>query len=207
MGARFWGVLEGGLGQGSRCSPLPGVTCEVCKIRCSASGSLAGPGIQPLVVGRQETPRLGRGTQDLCVPLNKHPPNHCLSSFWPVDFLRNFFSQTLGLGTQKERLLDELTLEGVSRYMQSERCEFPAPLGPLLHDSTPHPQHTSCDFSAPNHSQLTSASGKKPNSNWLVPKRECVDPVTVDPEVWLDSATSVLSHFLALLCIGSSWQL
>uniref|UniRef100_A0A8W4FE47 NAD-dependent protein deacetylase sirtuin-2 n=1 Tax=Sus scrofa TaxID=9823 RepID=A0A8W4FE47_PIG len=39
-----------------------------------------------------------------------------------VDFLRNFFSQTLGLGTQKERLLDELTLEGVSRYMQSERC-------------------------------------------------------------------------------------
>nr|XP_020725998.1 NAD-dependent protein deacetylase sirtuin-2 [Odocoileus virginianus texanus] len=39
-----------------------------------------------------------------------------------MDFLRNFFSQTLGLGTQKERLLDELTLEGVSRYMQSERC-------------------------------------------------------------------------------------
>uniref|UniRef100_A0A8D2KGF8 NAD-dependent protein deacetylase sirtuin-2 n=1 Tax=Urocitellus parryii TaxID=9999 RepID=A0A8D2KGF8_UROPR len=39
-----------------------------------------------------------------------------------MDFLRNFFSQTLGLGTQKERLLDELTLEGVARYMQSERC-------------------------------------------------------------------------------------
>ncbi|XP_012512431.1 PREDICTED: NAD-dependent protein deacetylase sirtuin-2 [Propithecus coquereli] len=39
-----------------------------------------------------------------------------------VDFLRNFFSQTLSLGTQKERLLDELTLEGVARYMQSERC-------------------------------------------------------------------------------------
>ncbi|XP_058385252.1 NAD-dependent protein deacetylase sirtuin-2 isoform X2 [Diceros bicornis minor] len=39
-----------------------------------------------------------------------------------MDFLRNFFSQTLGLGTQKERLLDDLTLEGVSRYMQSERC-------------------------------------------------------------------------------------
>ncbi|XP_008686902.1 NAD-dependent protein deacetylase sirtuin-2 isoform X3 [Ursus maritimus] len=39
-----------------------------------------------------------------------------------MDFLRNFFSQTLGLGTQKERLLDELTLEGVTRYMQSERC-------------------------------------------------------------------------------------
>nr|XP_008538603.1 PREDICTED: NAD-dependent protein deacetylase sirtuin-2 [Equus przewalskii] len=39
-----------------------------------------------------------------------------------MDFLRNFFSQTLGLGTQKERLLDDLTLEGVARYMQSERC-------------------------------------------------------------------------------------
>uniref|UniRef100_A0A8D2JSP4 NAD-dependent protein deacetylase sirtuin-2 n=1 Tax=Sciurus vulgaris TaxID=55149 RepID=A0A8D2JSP4_SCIVU len=39
-----------------------------------------------------------------------------------MDFLRNFFSQTLGLGSQKERLLDELTLEGVARYMQSERC-------------------------------------------------------------------------------------
>lgn len=108
----------------------------MCKNRCSALGSLAGPGIQPLVVGRQETPGLGGGTQGLCVPLNKHPPNRCLS-FWPVDFLRNFFSQTLGLGTQKERLLDELTLEGVSRYMQSERCEFPAPLGPFLHDSSP----------------------------------------------------------------------
>uniref|UniRef100_A0A8C5KH64 NAD-dependent protein deacetylase n=1 Tax=Jaculus jaculus TaxID=51337 RepID=A0A8C5KH64_JACJA len=41
---------------------------------------------------------------------------------WSVEFLRNFFSQTLGLGSQKERLLDELSLEGVTRYMQSERC-------------------------------------------------------------------------------------
>uniref|UniRef100_A0A2R8PI49 NAD-dependent protein deacetylase n=1 Tax=Callithrix jacchus TaxID=9483 RepID=A0A2R8PI49_CALJA len=39
-----------------------------------------------------------------------------------MDFLRNFFTQTLSLGSQKERLLDELTLEGVVRYMQSERC-------------------------------------------------------------------------------------
>ncbi|XP_003420816.1 NAD-dependent protein deacetylase sirtuin-2 isoform X2 [Loxodonta africana] len=39
-----------------------------------------------------------------------------------MDFLRNFFSQTLGLGSERERLLDELTLEGVTRYMQSERC-------------------------------------------------------------------------------------
>lgn len=40
-----------------------------------------------------------------------------------MDFLRNFFSQTLGLGTQKERLLDNLTLEGVAHYMLSERCK------------------------------------------------------------------------------------
>lgn len=40
-----------------------------------------------------------------------------------MDFLRNFFSQTLGLGTQKERLLDDLTLEGVARFMLSERCK------------------------------------------------------------------------------------
>ncbi|XP_023616301.1 NAD-dependent protein deacetylase sirtuin-2 isoform X3 [Myotis lucifugus] len=39
-----------------------------------------------------------------------------------LDFLRNLFSQTLGLGTQKERLLDNLTLEGVAHYMLSERC-------------------------------------------------------------------------------------
>lgn len=52
-----------------------------------------------------------------------------------MDFLRNFFSQTLGLGTQKERLLDDLTLEGVTRYMQSERCKSRpcfVPLSPLL---------------------------------------------------------------------------
>lgn len=50
------------------------------------------------------------------------PTWHCLSCCWSVDFLRNLFSQTLGLGSQKERLLDELSLEGVTRYMQSERC-------------------------------------------------------------------------------------
>lgn len=55
------------------------------------------------------------------------PTWHCLSCCWSVDFLRNLFSQTLGLGSQKERLLDELSLEGVTRYMQSERCEFPTP--------------------------------------------------------------------------------
>lgn len=48
-----------------------------------------------------------------------------------MDFLRNLFSQTLGLGSQKERLLDNLTLEGVAHYMLSERCKsFPSCTGP-----------------------------------------------------------------------------
>lgn len=61
----------------------------------------------------------GRGPQGLPCRM----PAQQLLSFWPVDFLRNFFSQTLGLGTQKERLLDDLTLEGVARFMLSERCK------------------------------------------------------------------------------------
>lgn len=60
-----------------------------------------------------------------------------------MDFLRNLFSQTLGLGTQKERLLDDLTLEGVARYMLSERCKSPTCLGPLA------PLLAPSDFSAP----------------------------------------------------------
>ncbi|XP_043390764.1 NAD-dependent protein deacetylase sirtuin-2 isoform X5 [Chelonia mydas] len=40
-----------------------------------------------------------------------------------VDFLRNLLSRTLGLGSEKpEKVLDELTLDGVSRFMQSEKC-------------------------------------------------------------------------------------
>lgn len=97
----------------------------------------------------------------LCTPTER-PPCCSLSAFWPVDFLRNFFSQTLGLGTQKERLLDELTLEGVTRYMQSERCKSSPCFAPLAHSwprvtSQPH---------------LSLPSNKKPNSNQLRPKRE-----------------------------------
>lgn len=126
-------VLGGGLGQGSGCSPPPGVTFKVCNTRCSASPwrPLTGPGIELLVAGRRRGPRAGQGHLGPLGTLTEHPPGCCLSSFWPVDFLRNFFSQTLGLGTQKERLLDELTLEGVTRYMQSERCESSACTGPL----------------------------------------------------------------------------
>ncbi|XP_039366905.1 NAD-dependent protein deacetylase sirtuin-2 [Mauremys reevesii] len=40
-----------------------------------------------------------------------------------MDFLRNLLSRTLGLGSEKpEKVLDELTLDGVSRFMQSEKC-------------------------------------------------------------------------------------
>lgn len=90
-------------------------------------------------------PGLGVYLGLLCT-LAECPPSCYLSSFWPVDFLRNFFSQTLGLGTQKERLLDDLTLEGVARYMLSERCKslssspIPEPLPSFLAPS---------DFSAP----------------------------------------------------------
>lgn len=47
----------------------------------------------------------------------------CLSSvFLPVDFLRNLFSSTLGLGSP-EKVLDELTLEGVAQYIKSGKCK------------------------------------------------------------------------------------
>ncbi|XP_067101903.1 NAD-dependent protein deacetylase sirtuin-2 [Osmerus mordax] len=39
-----------------------------------------------------------------------------------MDFLRNLFSHTLGLGSA-EKVLDDLTLEGVARYMQSGKCK------------------------------------------------------------------------------------
>lgn len=91
-----------------------------------------------------------------------------------MDFLRNFFSQTLGLGTQKERLLDELTLEGVTRYMQSERCKSPPCFAPLARS---WPQVTSQPLPLePSH--LSLPSNKKPNSNQLRPKKGSIDSVT-----------------------------
>ncbi|XP_078001926.1 NAD-dependent protein deacetylase sirtuin-2 isoform X2 [Phascolarctos cinereus] len=41
-----------------------------------------------------------------------------------MDFLRNLFSRTLGLGSGKrEKLLDELSLEGVAKFIQSDQCQ------------------------------------------------------------------------------------
>lgn len=40
-----------------------------------------------------------------------------------VDFLRNLFSRTLGLGSG-EKVLDELTLDGVASYIKSGACEY-----------------------------------------------------------------------------------
>ncbi|XP_015196303.1 NAD-dependent protein deacetylase sirtuin-2 isoform X4 [Lepisosteus oculatus] len=41
-----------------------------------------------------------------------------------MEFLRNLFSQTLGLGSgSREKVLDELSLEGVARYIQSGNCK------------------------------------------------------------------------------------
>ena len=48
-------------------------------------------------------------------------PNLCFPHT-PVDFLRSLFSRTLGLGPG-EKVLDELTLDGVARYIQSGACE------------------------------------------------------------------------------------
>uniref|UniRef100_A0A7N8YR69 NAD-dependent protein deacetylase n=1 Tax=Mastacembelus armatus TaxID=205130 RepID=A0A7N8YR69_9TELE len=39
-----------------------------------------------------------------------------------VDFLRNFFSSTLGLGST-DKVLDELSLEGVARFIKSGKCK------------------------------------------------------------------------------------
>lgn len=44
------------------------------------------------------------------------------SSASEMDFLRDLFSRTLGIGTP-EKVLDELTLEGVSKFMLGEKCK------------------------------------------------------------------------------------
>ncbi|XP_073741222.1 NAD-dependent protein deacetylase sirtuin-2 isoform X4 [Callorhinus ursinus] len=76
-----------------------------------------------------------------------------------MDFLRNFFSQTLGLGTQKERLLDDLTLEGVTRYMQSERWvqakgQRWAPIGPGWVTLLPQTNHRVSDWPGVGHTSI-----------------------------------------------------
>lgn len=43
--------------------------------------------------------------------------------FLPVEFLRNLFSRNLGIGTP-DKVLDELTLEGVAQYIKSGKCEI-----------------------------------------------------------------------------------
>lgn len=67
------------------------------------------------------------------------------------------------------------------------------------------------DFSAPgylNYSQLLSASNKKPNSNWFIPKKESVQPLTkIQLEAWPGSGASMLSNIVTLsgagfFCIG-----
>ncbi|XP_078517305.1 NAD-dependent protein deacetylase sirtuin-2 isoform X2 [Lissotriton helveticus] len=41
-----------------------------------------------------------------------------------MDFLRNLLSRTLGLGSEKpEKVLDELTLDGVAKFMLNEKCK------------------------------------------------------------------------------------
>ncbi|KAM6428712.1 NAD-dependent protein deacetylase sirtuin-2 isoform 1-T1 [Liasis olivaceus] len=41
-----------------------------------------------------------------------------------MEFLRNLFSRTLGFGSEKpEKVLEELTLEGVTKFMLTEKCK------------------------------------------------------------------------------------
>ncbi|KPP65572.1 Sirtuin 2 (silent mating type information regulation 2) 2-like [Scleropages formosus] len=48
-----------------------------------------------------------------------------------MDFLRSLFSRTLGLGSG-EKVLDELTLDGVARYILSGKCKFHSTVGIIL---------------------------------------------------------------------------
>ncbi len=50
-----------------------------------------------------------------------------------VDFLRSLFSRTLGL-SPGEKVLDELTLDGLARYILSGKCELTSQMSPVLKD-------------------------------------------------------------------------
>uniref|UniRef100_A0A673K041 NAD-dependent protein deacetylase n=1 Tax=Sinocyclocheilus rhinocerous TaxID=307959 RepID=A0A673K041_9TELE len=52
------------------------------------------------------------------------PPRgtNCIYASFSVDFLRSLFSRTLGL-SPGEKVLDELTLDGVARYILSGKCK------------------------------------------------------------------------------------
>lgn len=56
------------------------------------------------------------------------------SVFLLVDFLRNLFSSTLGLGSP-DKVLDDLTLDGVAQYIKSGKCESAHPLWLTIVDS------------------------------------------------------------------------
>lgn len=53
--------------------------------------------------------------------------------FLAVDFLRNLFSRNLGIGTP-DKVLDELTLDGVAQYIKSGKCEILAVFIKRIHD-------------------------------------------------------------------------
>ncbi len=48
-----------------------------------------------------------------------------------VDFLRSLFSRTLGL-SPGEKVLDELTLDGLARYILSGKCELTSQMCPVF---------------------------------------------------------------------------
>lgn len=54
-----------------------------------------------------------------------------------VDFLRSLFSRTLGL-SPGEKVLDELTLDGVARYILSGKCELTSQMSPVFKSKVCH---------------------------------------------------------------------
>ncbi len=48
-----------------------------------------------------------------------------------VDFLRSLFSPTLGL-SPGEKVLDELTLDGLARFILSGKCKLTSQMSPVF---------------------------------------------------------------------------
>ncbi|XP_075594761.1 NAD-dependent protein deacetylase sirtuin-2 isoform X3 [Balearica regulorum gibbericeps] len=91
-----------------------------------------------------------------------------------MELLRSLLSRTLGLGGEKpEKVLDELSLEGVSRFLRSEKCKNvvcmppgspisvrPAPA------STPTCRATTCPTPKPSSKSASSSNTLNPSSPW-----------------------------------------
>ncbi|KAA8593773.1 hypothetical protein FQN60_004607 [Etheostoma spectabile] len=84
---------------------------------------MEGQSVRPYgAIGRQQWGRGCRRHRDVVLILKRNVIVWFFSVFLPVDFLRNLFSSTLGLGSA-DKVLDELTLDAVARYIKSGKCK------------------------------------------------------------------------------------